>query len=263
MNRIEIQEENVTLLDSDEKITVTLSNKLDIFDITKVCICVKESTDISIIHKESQESKLDITIHILENVSCNIYEIKEQKASKVQYKYYLDQKSCAKVHKFYDCTKVKELNIIELNGKYATLDYIFHTISSYPQKYDILVYHNAPSTVSHIITRGVTIKEGSLLFNVTGMVYNGIKDCTLEQNNRIITMNDNPCQINPNLLIEENDVIANHSAHIGTFDDDVIFYLMSRGITYDNAIALLVKGFLMDDTIHKEDIERIIEKYWG
>ena len=57
-------------------------------------------------------------------------------------------------------------------------------------------------------------------------------------------------------------VKANHAAHIGKFDQDVIFYLMSRGITYNNAVALLVKGFLTDDSIYKEEIQQIINKYW-
>ena len=99
-------------------------------------------------------------------------------------------------------------------------------------------------------------------FNVTGTVYNGIVDCELSQNSRIITMNENPCNINPNLLIEENDVIANHAALIGKFNEDEIFYLMSRGITREDATKLLTKGFLQDNTVFKEDIENIIDMYW-
>ena len=53
--------------------------------------------------------------------------------------------------------------------------------------------------------------------------------CVANQNNRIINLSDNKCEINPNLLIEENDVEANHSAHIGRFSNDEMFYLQSRG----------------------------------
>ena len=70
--------------------------------------------------------------------------------------------------------------IIKINSAESKID------ESLRQKYDLLVYHNAPSTKSNIITRGVNMQDGSLLFNVTGMVYNGIKDCTIEQNNRIL-----------------------------------------------------------------------------
>ena len=93
-------------------------------------------------------------------------------------------------------------------------------------------------------------------------MYNGITDCEVDQNNRIITMNNNKCNINPNLLIEENDVIANHSALIGKFNENEIFYLMSRGIKRDDAIKLLTKGFLYDETIFEEDIKNIIDTYW-
>ena len=75
-------------------------------------------------------------------------------------------------------------------------------------------------------------------------------------------MNEKECNINPNLLIEENDVIANHAALIGKFNEAEIFYLMSRGIKREDAIGLLTRGFLQDDTTFKEEIENIIDAYW-
>ena len=50
--------------------------------------------------------------------------------------------------------------------------------------------------------------------------------------------------IEPNIVCLSNDVIANHLTTIGSFDQDVLHYLMSKGITLNIAKILLKKGFI-------------------
>ena len=72
-------------------------------------------------------------------------------------------------------------------------------------------------------------------------------------------------KIIPNLLIESNDIVASHSAYIGNFDDDVKFYVLSRGIKLDMLIRMLYKAILlgtMDLTIEKEEFNKIINEWW-
>ena len=62
-------------------------------------------------------------------------------------------------------------------------------------------------------------------------------------------------QINPNLYIENYDVEASHAAYIGEFKEEALFYMMSRGISMDDAKFLLLKAFLLgsfnfDDTTY-------------
>ena len=47
----------------------------------------------------------------------------------------------------------------------------------------------------------------------------------------------------PMLLCGEEDVTANHTLAVSNFDEDKLFYLMSRGYSYDEAISLVVRGF--------------------
>lgn len=262
MNKIRVVDEQVIFEESDDLIEVSLSDKLDIFDVIKLQITVRENTNIEIHFENEKESKMDIVFNIEENVHCNLYELKEEHMVKVQYKYYLKESSNLTVHKFYNCDTVKELDIVELNGIYATIKYIFHTISTGKQKYNLMLYHNSSNTKSEVINKGVNIEDGALSFNVTGVVYNGLNDCEVSQNNRIITMNENPCNINPNLLIEENDVSAKHAALIGKFNEEEIFYLMSRGISREESIRLLTRGFLRDETVYTDEIQKIIDTYW-
>ncbi|HPF83680.1 MAG TPA: SufD family Fe-S cluster assembly protein, partial [Bacilli bacterium] len=90
-----------------------------------------------------------------------------------------------------------------------------------------------------------------------------IDTCVL-QNSRIINLTNNKCQIKPNLFIDEYNVEASHSAYIGGFSADDMFYLNSRGINELDALKLLINGFLTKDMPKYlvTRIKRNINKYW-
>lgn len=261
MNKIIVNDDKVKI-NTDKKLDVDLIVKQDIFDITKIKIQVLKDTSLMIEYKSDDKSKIDIEINIDAYVNFKLYELREEKDIKVQYRYELNEYSNVLVNKFYDCNKVKELDIIYLNGENAEINYNFNTISKDKQDIDIVVYHNHMNTISNLNNKAVNILNGSTTFNITGSVYNTITDCIVNQNNRIINLNDKKSTINPILLIDENDVEANHSALIGKFSKEEIFYLMSRGIDYDTAINLLVKGFLYIDILDDNRLNKIIDKYW-
>lgn len=258
-NRISIKCDEVKLLNSDEKIIVSLSDKFDIYDVTKINIFVKESTSIEFDFKCKCESKYDIAIELDDNVCADLFINKDVKNIKVQYKYYIKSNCTLNINKFYECKCVRELDLIYLNGVNSKIYYDFKTLGLGKQKYDIMVYHNFKDTASEIKNKGVSIGKGNITFNVTGIVYKGIKNCNLNQNNKIVNMNDVENIIKPVLIIDEQDVVANHSAYIGKFDSDEIFYMTSRGINELDAIKLLLEGFLRTDNI---DVAKKIDKYW-
>ena len=47
----------------------------------------------------------------------------------------------------------------------------------------------------------------------------------------------------PTIKIENNDIDIGHEAKIGRISDSVIFYLMSRGISEQEAKEMVVRGF--------------------
>ncbi len=49
---------------------------------------------------------------------------------------------------------------------------------------------------------------------------------------------------NPILLIDEDDVTAGHAASVGRVDPVQLYYLMSRGISQQEAERLVIHGFL-------------------
>jgi Fe-S cluster assembly scaffold protein SufB len=261
MNKIIIVNDEIKEKTVDDNIKLELLEKNILFDVNSLKFKVLKDTSLIIEYDSTEKTKLDLFFDVDKDVNFNIYEIRKGIETKVQYKYYLQANSNTNVFKFYYGDRIRELDIINLNGIDAKINYNFKTISSKHQKYDMMIYHNYKNTYSNIYNRGLNIEDGELVFNVTSIVDNGKVDCVINQNNRIINMNNRKCKINPNLLIEENDVEANHSALIGKFSDEELFYLQSRGITKEDAQALLVKGFLLSglEGEFKEIVENIID----
>jgi Fe-S cluster assembly protein SufB len=54
----------------------------------------------------------------------------------------------------------------------------------------------------------------------------------------------------PAMDIRTNDAEVGHEAKIGRISDDVVFYLMSRGMSEEDARAMIVRGFA--DNVGKE-----------
>lgn len=50
--------------------------------------------------------------------------------------------------------------------------------------------------------------------------------------------------IEPNIICSSNDVVANHLTTIGDVNEDMINYLLSKGISINKARNLLLKGFI-------------------
>jgi Fe-S cluster assembly protein SufB len=50
----------------------------------------------------------------------------------------------------------------------------------------------------------------------------------------------------PAVVVETNDADVGHEATIGRISDDAVFYLMSRGVSEEEARAMIVSGFASD-----------------
>ena len=61
----------------------------------------------------------------------------------------------------------------------------------------------------------------------------------------------------PELEIYADDVKCSHGSTSGNLDEDSIFYLMSRGLSRNEAKKLLIQGFLIDaiETITNKEIK--------
>ena len=69
----------------------------------------------------------------------------------------------------------------------------------------------------------------------------------------------------PELEIYADDVKCSHGSASGSLDENSIFYLMSRGLSYKEARELLINGFLVEviNQITDEPIKKIIKNLYG
>lgn len=154
---------------------------------------------------------------------------------------------------------------INLDNKNSSINYNFKSIADNKETYDYYIYHNAEFTKSNIKNNSVCINNGDIIYQVSSFVPKDIKGCIVNQNNRIINLTNNKCEIRPNLYIDCLDTEASHSALIGKFSEEEMFYIQSRGISYNDTLKLLIEGFLKSDITNKDLLNYInknINKYW-
>ena len=265
MNKIKVVDDILELANVSKNIHIEYYRRECIFGINEIKIVVTKDSDLDIEIKLKEETKLNFNINVDENVNLNLNIVTKGKSGKVQYKYNVEKNSFVNVFKFQNIKNIKEMVIARLVGENAKIEYNFKTISNMKETYDYHVFHDANNTESNIKNNGVCIDKGLIVYQVSSFVPKDIKGCIVNQSNRIINLTNNKSEIMPNLYIDSSDVEASHSALIGKFSDEEMFYLQSRGIDYNTALKLLISGFLTSDIDNKNILKQInknIEKYW-
>ena len=171
-----------------------------------------------------------------------------------------------KINKFYTNEGIKEKIVVNLNKEKDYIYYNFSSITKGIEEYIMDINHNAKNTLSNISNKSVALKNSKINFTINSNVYKECNGSILEQNTRIVTMDKCDAKIQPNMFIDLDDVEARHGSVIGTFKDDQIFYLMSKGISYNDTLKLLIKGYLLGNVMVNFDVRKkiidIIDMYW-
>lgn len=112
---------------------------------------------------------------------------------------------------------------------------------------DININQIGNNNTTKFYTNGINLENNKLYFNINGIINKNLNNCYLDEVSKIINLGLGDSKIIPNLIIDTKEVIANHSAFIGTFSNDDLNYLMSRGITKEIAYKLLIKSILLSN----------------
>lgn len=105
------------------------------------------------------------------------------------------------------------------------------------------VIHKSPKTFSRTTIRGVFMDKARI--NNDGMVRikKGAVGADGYFNSKILLFDDARGRSVPSLEIDENDLKAGHASTIGRPDSEQLFYMKSRGLSENEAVQLLIKGF--------------------
>ena len=142
---------------------------------------------------------------------------------------------------------VKISSQIDLAGEGANCVWHLATLANKNDNkiFDISFKHLVGKTTSIMDNYGVARDDSKIVFSGVSHITEGAKKSNAKQNAKIIVFDENAQGVaSPILKIDENDVQASHGAVVGQLNSNHMFYLMSRGLTREEARTLITLGYL-------------------
>jgi Fe-S cluster assembly protein SufB len=134
-----------------------------------------------------------------------------------------------------------------LNGERARAEFTGITFAAEGQYLDTgaQVIHAAPHTTSTVNARSIA-KDGGHAY------YRGLLKATINAHHSkasvscesLMLDNDSVSDTLPIMKLQTDDIDIGHEAKVGRISEEAIFYLMSRGISEEEAKAMIVRGFV-------------------
>ena len=133
-----------------------------------------------------------------------------------------------------------------LKGEGARMEFTGITFAGKGQSLDTgaKVVHAAPHTYSSINTKSISKDGGWCTYRSSVQILPQAFGCKSSVSCESLMLDDRSrSDTIPVMDIRNDDVDVGHEAKIGRISDDAIFYLMSRGISEEDAKAMIVTGF--------------------
>ena len=107
------------------------------------------------------------------------------------------------------------------------------------------VVHVAPHTTSSIISKSISKGHGRSTYRGLCKVHEGAHHARSNVECDALLINDTSrTDTYPYIEIEENDANVGHEASVSKIGEEQLFYLTSRGISEEEAMAMIVRGFI-------------------
>jgi len=129
------------------------------------------------------------------------------------------------------------------------------------------VDHAVPNAKSRVNYKGALAGKDAHTVWIGDVLIRAVAEGTdtYELNRNLLLTDGARADSVPNLEIETGEIVgAGHASTTGRFDDEQLFYLMSRGITMENARRLVVRGFfneiiseIGDEAVQERLMDRI------
>ena len=148
-----------------------------------------------------------------------------------------------------------------LKGKGAHMEFTGITFAGKGQNLDTgaKVVHAAPDTSSYMNTKSISKDGGISTFRSSVSITKEAAGSKSAVSCQSLMLDDiSRSDTIPAMDIRTGDADVGHEAKIGRISDDAVFYLMSRGISEEDARAMIVSGFA-DDVSKKLPLEYALE----
>jgi len=155
-----------------------------------------------------------------------------------------------------------------LEGEYSSafVNGIFSLDNDKHHEIRTTINHLTENTKSYQLIKSVL--EGSSKAAYQGKIFvnsEAQKTDGYQLSKAILLNKDSEFNAKPELEIYADDVKCSHGSASGSLNDDSIFYLMSRGLSYQQSRELLINGFLLDvvEKITDSEIKNLIKNMIG
>ena len=109
------------------------------------------------------------------------------------------------------------------------------------------IYHLAPNTSSRLISKSVAKGSGIASFRgLVSIAENAENAVASSSCNTLLLDTNTKTTTYPYFEIKNRTATVAHEAKVGKLSDKMLFYLKSRGISEDDAVSLVVFGFIKD-----------------
>ncbi len=124
---------------------------------------------------------------------------------------------------------------------------------------DVEIVNKVGNTEGLITNYGISEDTSNLVFRGVGQILKGAKNSKAIQKNTMLVLDKTSIAVaKPELLIAENDVVASHANSVGTINDEIMFYLCSRGLSEKQAKTMMIRSYL-DPVLAKLEDERLVD----
>lgn len=217
-------------------------------------LVIEEDTELVL---NFNDTSRDIYIVVEDNICLNIVDISFNTSNKIN----ITLKNDSRV--IYNKFSINSGDYIYtlLDGEYSNVVINNSVVNNDDTKMKFVIEHNNTNTSSNLSSHGVNNSSGTLYFNVDSKINRSASLACANQENKIINLVKGDSKILPNLLVDNYDVSASHSAYISDFDKESMFYLKSRGISDNEARRLLLEGFLIGNLDVDDETKKNLLSY--
>lgn len=144
---------------------------------------------------------------------------------------------------------VRHYHQVELSGEGGACSFSGVCLGAHSQRHDqtILVRHHSSHTVSTQSFKNVARHKSLTNFSSRVYVKSGIKEIDSSQiNHNLLVDNSAQALSAPELEVYSDEVQCAHGSTVGAVDAKAVMYLRSRGLSKEQAEALLVEGFIQE-----------------
>jgi len=158
--------------------------------------------------------------------------------------------------------------ICNLKGKYSSafVNGIFSLNNDKHHEIRTIINHLSENTKSYQLIKSVLEDSSKAVYQGKIFVNSDAQKTDGYQLSKAILLNkSSEFNAKPELEIYADDVKCSHGSASGSLNEDSIFYLMSRGLNYQQSRELLINGFLLDvvEKITDSEIKNLVKNMIG